>query len=89
MPKPQLSTNVNDYDTGEPILDGNIRKTLINYNNQKIENTIFSELYGIKVGSKYYAPGISENIIALDLKYQLHSHNLERRRQKNKNKNKL
>lgn len=23
-----LSTNVNDYDTGEPIVDGSIRKTL-------------------------------------------------------------
>ena len=23
-----LSTNVNDYDTGEPILEGNIRKTM-------------------------------------------------------------
>jgi hypothetical protein len=25
-----LSTNVNDYDTGEPIVDGSIRKTLTN-----------------------------------------------------------
>jgi hypothetical protein len=24
----ELSTNVNDYDTGEPILQGSIRKTL-------------------------------------------------------------
>ena len=25
-----FSTNVNDYDTGEPIIDGSIRKTLTN-----------------------------------------------------------
>jgi hypothetical protein len=59
----ELSTNVNDYDTGEPILDGSIRKTLIKYNNQEIENTILCELNSIKVDSKYHAYGISENII--------------------------
>ena len=26
-----LSTNVNDYDTGEPIIDGSIRKLIIQY----------------------------------------------------------
>jgi hypothetical protein len=37
----ELSTNVNDYDTGEPILDGSIRKTLIKYNNKEIEIQYF------------------------------------------------
>jgi iron-sulfur cluster repair protein YtfE (RIC family) len=44
-----LSTNVNDYDTGEPIVDGNIRKILTN-SNQTIDNLILSKLNGIKVG---------------------------------------
>jgi hypothetical protein len=37
----ELSTNVNYYDTGEPILDGSIRKTLIKYNNKEIEIQYF------------------------------------------------
>jgi hypothetical protein len=48
-----LSTNVNDYDTGEPIVDGSIRKTLTN-SSQTIDNPILSKLSGIKVGRKYY-----------------------------------
>jgi hypothetical protein len=46
-----LSTNVNDYDTGEPIVDGNIRKTLAG--SQLVDNPILSELNGAKVGRKY------------------------------------
>jgi hypothetical protein len=46
-----LSTNVNDYDTGETIVDGNIRKTLTC--SQIVDNPILSELNGAKVGRKY------------------------------------
>ena len=49
-----LSTNVNDYDTGEPIVDGSIRKTLTS--SQIVDNPILSELNGIKVGKKYCNP---------------------------------
>lgn len=49
-----LSTNVNDYDTGEPIVDGNIRKTLTG--SQIVDNPILSELNGAKVGRKYRRP---------------------------------
>ena len=48
-----LSTNVNDYDTGEPIIDGSIRKTLTN-STQLVDNPILFELNGIKLGRKYY-----------------------------------
>ena len=47
-----LSTNVNDYDTGEPIIDGSIRKTF-NNSTQIVDNPIFFELNGIKLGRKY------------------------------------
>jgi hypothetical protein len=46
-----LSTNVNDYDTGETIVDGNIRKTLTC--SRIVDNLILSELNGAKVGRKY------------------------------------
>jgi hypothetical protein len=49
-----LSTNVNDYDTGEPIVDGNIRKTLTG--SQIVDNPILFELNGAKVGRKYCRP---------------------------------
>jgi hypothetical protein len=49
-----LSTNVNDYDTGEPIVDGSIRKTLTS--SQIVDNPILSELNCIKVGRKYCSP---------------------------------
>ncbi len=49
-----LSSNVNDYDTGEPIVDGSIRKTLTS--SQIVDNPILSELNGIKVGKKYCNP---------------------------------
>ena len=50
-----LSTNVNDYDTGEPIIDGSIRKTLTN-STQIVDNPILFELSGIKLGRKYCFP---------------------------------
>jgi hypothetical protein len=49
-----LSTNVNDYDTGEPIIDG-IRKTLTN-STQLVDNPILFELNGVKLGRKYCCP---------------------------------
>ena len=53
-----LSTNVNDYDTGESIIDGSIRKTLAN-STQIVDNPILFELNGIKLGSKYCCPYLS------------------------------
>jgi hypothetical protein len=50
-----LSTNVNDYDTGEPIIDGSIRKTLTK-STQIVDNPILFELNGIKLGRKYCCP---------------------------------
>ncbi|HEV2877079.1 MAG TPA: hypothetical protein VGW09_07375 [Nitrososphaeraceae archaeon] len=50
-----LSTNVNDYDTGEPIIDGSIRKTLTN-STQIVDYPILFELNGIKLGRKYCCP---------------------------------
>ena len=50
-----LSTNVNDYDTGESIIDGSIRKTITN-STQIVDNPILFELNGIKLGRKYYCP---------------------------------
>lgn len=47
-----LSTNVNDYDTGEPMIDDSIRKTLTN-STQIVDNPILFELNGIKLGRKY------------------------------------
>jgi hypothetical protein len=58
-----LSTNVNDYDTGEPIVDGSIRKTLIN-SSQTTDNPIHSMLSGIKVGRKYCTPTASTKSMA-------------------------
>ena len=46
-----LSTNVNEYDTGVTIVDGNIRKTLTC--SRIVDNPILSELNGAKVGRKY------------------------------------
>ena len=40
-----LSTNVNDYDTGEPIVEGSIRKTLTNSSSHRVD--------GITVGRKF------------------------------------
>ena len=51
-----LSTNVNDYDTGEPIVDGSIRKTLTSSSSQMVDNPILFELNSIKVGRKYCIP---------------------------------
>jgi hypothetical protein len=51
-----LSTNVNDYGTGEPIVDGSIRKTLTSGSSQIVDNPILFELNGIKLGRKYCRP---------------------------------
>ena len=49
-----LSTNVNDYDTGEPIVDGSINKTLNSSGNQIVENPTFAKLHGLILGRKYH-----------------------------------
>jgi hypothetical protein len=49
-----LSTDVNDYDTGEPIIDGSISKTLASNNNQIADNPILASLH-VVVGRKYCA----------------------------------
>jgi hypothetical protein len=51
-----LSTNVNDYGTGEPIVDGSIRKTLTSGSSQIVDNPILFELNDIKLGRKYCRP---------------------------------
>jgi hypothetical protein len=56
-----LSTNVNDYDTGEPIVDGSISKTLNSSRNQIVENPIIAKLQGLILGRKYYFPSMSKN----------------------------
>ena len=62
-----LSTNANDYDTGEPIVEGSIRKTLTSSNSShRVDNPILLELNGIKVGRKYYSPISSKSIFASD-----------------------
>lgn len=50
-----LSTDANDYDTGEPIIDGSISKTLVSNNNQIADNPILASLHGVVVGRKYCA----------------------------------
>lgn len=56
-----LSTNVNDYDTGEPIVDCSIGKTLNSSGNQIVENPIFAKLHGLILGRKYPHPSMSKN----------------------------
>ena len=51
-----LSTNVNDYDTGEPIVDGSISKTLNSSSNLFVENPILAILHSLKLGRKYHHP---------------------------------
>lgn len=53
-----LSTNVNDYDTGDPIVDGSISKTLTSIGNRIVDNPIRAKLDGLRVGRKYYAKSI-------------------------------
>ena len=48
-----LSTDANDYDTGEPIIDGSISKTLVNGKKQYVDNPILATLHGVVVGRKY------------------------------------
>lgn len=50
-----LSTDANDYDTGEPIIDGSISKTLASNNIQIADNPILASLNGVVVGRKYRA----------------------------------
>jgi hypothetical protein len=48
-----LSTDANDYDTGEPIIDGSISKTLVSGVKQYADNPILASLHGVIVGRKY------------------------------------
>jgi hypothetical protein len=48
-----LSTDANDYDTGEPIIDGSISKTLVSNDIQNADNPILASLHGVVVGRKY------------------------------------
>jgi hypothetical protein len=48
-----LSTDANDYDTGEPIIDGSISKTLVSGMKQYVDNPILTSLHGVVVGRKY------------------------------------
>jgi hypothetical protein len=48
-----LSTDANDYDTGEPIIDGCISKTLVSNDIQNADNPILASLHGVVVGRKY------------------------------------
>jgi hypothetical protein len=48
-----LSTDANDYDTGEPIIEGSISKTLVSNNKQNADNPILSSLHGVVLGRKY------------------------------------
>ena len=48
-----LSTNANDYDTGEPIIDGSIGKTLVSSTKRYVDNPILASLHGVVVGRKY------------------------------------
>jgi hypothetical protein len=48
-----LSTDANDYDTGEPIIDGSISKTLLRNNKQNADNPILASLHGVVLGRKY------------------------------------
>jgi hypothetical protein len=58
-----LSTNVNDYDTGEPIVDGSISKTLNSSGNEIVENLIIAKLHGLILGRKYHHTSIPKNNI--------------------------
>jgi hypothetical protein len=48
-----LSTDANDYDTGEPIIEGSISKTLVSNNKQNADNPILASLHGEVLGRKY------------------------------------
>jgi hypothetical protein len=48
-----LSTNANDHDTGEPIINGSISKTLIIGKKHYVDNPILASLHGVVVGRKY------------------------------------
>jgi hypothetical protein len=57
-----LSTNANDYDTGEPIIDGSISKTLVSGKKQHVDNPILSSLHGVVVGRKYLSTACQERL---------------------------
>jgi len=59
-----LSTNVNDYDTGGPIVDGSISKTLSSDGDQIADSPIPAKLHGLIVGRKYYTQPMSKNTVA-------------------------
>ena len=59
-----LSTDANDYDTGEPIVDGSISKTLNSSSNLFVENQIFAILDSLKLGRKYHHPTMPKNNVA-------------------------
>jgi hypothetical protein len=48
----ELSTNVNDYYTGEPILEGSIRR-ILTQQDPKSDSPLYYEPYHVKVGKKY------------------------------------
>jgi hypothetical protein len=79
-----LSTNVNDYDTGEPIVDGSITKTLNSSGNEIVENPIFARLQGLILGRKYHHPSMSKNNFTSGQipRYQSKSEGMEQRQQR-------
>ena len=79
-----LSTNVNDYDTGEPIVDGSISKTLNSSRNQIVENPIIAKLRGLISGKKCYFPSMSKNniISRQEALSQSKSEGMEQRKQR-------
>jgi ribosomal protein L30/L7E len=79
-----LSTNVNDYDTGEPIVDGSISKTLNSSSNLFVENPIFAILHGLKLGRKYHHPTMPKNnVISGQIsRLQSKSEEIEQRQQR-------
>lgn len=59
-----LSTDANDYDTGEPIIDGSISKTLVSGKKQYVDNPILASLHGVVVGRKYCERSMSSETSA-------------------------
>jgi hypothetical protein len=78
-----LSTNVNDYDTGELIVDGSITKTLNSSGNEIVENPILAKLHGLILGRNTTIHHCLK-IISLQVKYL--ATNLSRKEWNNVNK---
>ena len=74
----------NNYDTGEPIVDGSITKTLNSSGNEIVENPIFSKLHGLILGRKYHHPSMSKNNFTSGQipRYQSKSEGMEQRQQR-------